>query len=497
MQVGYSMKRQACSAVVLICCSFLLISCSGVPQGGCVANCGSGNATISIVLTATPPSPIAQLSVQAFTATITGLKLSTSTGTDFAVPLNATSYIAEFTRVTSDSTVLAANVAIPVGTYTQATITFGAPRVTFCTQPNPGVLGCADNTLTTISGASGSATVSTSLSLAANAQTGLALDADLGAALTVTGQTVTAVSLTAANIFAVNMLPPAATATDLAAGQLSHVDDVMGLVTSASGSTLTIQTSTRGSITATASASTQYSTDCNSNGGSQTFSGCVIANHVAIVDAILNADGTFTLTFYQPVSTSSSDVIEGVVTGVPDSVTEQFTIAVTDSVFASSGSLLNGQLALGDQIRVSLLTPNPFQIISKGLLIPVTSGGFLNSTSAASIQPGQTVAFPAVSFTAQSGATLGTASTHDLALRFTRITAAIGSTSSPVFSATAFPPYFGLTVGQQIQTTSGRLSLDGIAHLSSMSAGNAFSSTALYVGPPASPMFSAQSVRTH
>lgn len=485
------MVRHFCSAVVLFCFSLLLASCSGVPKGGCVVNCGSGNATLSVVLTATPPSPVTQLSIQAFTATITGLKLTSSGGTDFVVPLNSATYIAEFTRVTSDSTVLAANVLIPADTYTQAKVTFNAPRVTFCTQANPGVPGCADGTLTTVSGLAGSASITMNLSLGANQQTGLALNADLGAALTATGQALTAVSLTAANVFAINTLPPSTTATDLAAGQLSHVDDVMGLVTSASGSTLTIQTSSRGSITATANASTQF------NCSSQDFR-CVQVNAVAIVDAILNTGGTFTLTFYQPwpFGTSSVDVIEGVVTGVPDSVTDQFTIAVTDSVFASNGSLLNGQLNLGDQIRVSLATPDPFQIISKGLLVPVVTGGFEHATSAAAILPGQTVAFPVTTFTAQSIAAVGAASTSDLALRFTRITGVVGSSSSPVFSATAFPPYFGLTIPQQFQTTSGRLSLDGISNLASISAGNTFSSTALYIGPPASPMFSAQSVRT-
>src|SRR5215467_5638422 len=124
MDMGCVMIRHFCSAAVLFCSSLLLASCSGVPKGGCVVNCGSGNATLSVVLTATPPSPVTQLSIQAFTATITGLKLTSSGGTDFVVPLNSATYIAEFTRVTSDSTVLAANVLIPAGTYTQATVTF-------------------------------------------------------------------------------------------------------------------------------------------------------------------------------------------------------------------------------------------------------------------------------------------------------------------------------------------------------------------------------------
>jgi hypothetical protein len=386
---------------------------------------------------------------------------------------------------------LAAQVSVPEGTYTRLTVTFSAPRVTFCTQANPGVPGCAANTLISVSGSAGSAIVSTNLSLAANQQTGLALNANLSPMLTLSGQTITAVNLSAANTFTVNTLPPSATQTDLASGQLSHVDDVMGLVTSVNSSTLTIQTSTRGSITATANSSTQFSTDCSL----QSIS-CMQANTVAIVDTILNADGSFTLGFYQPVSTSSVDIIEGVVTGVPNSITNQFSVVVTDSVFAKSGSLLNGQLNLGDLILVTLNTPNPFQIISKGLLIP-TGSAFENSTSVAAILPGQTVAFPVLTFSAQSGTTPGTASSQDLALRFTRITATMGSATSPVFSATTFPPYFGITTSQQFQTTTGRLSLDGVSDLTSISSSSTFSTTALYLGPPVSPQFAAQSVRAH
>jgi membrane-bound inhibitor of C-type lysozyme len=486
------MTRQISAAALLILTSFMFTSCSGVQQGVCTANCGGGgNATVSFVLTATPPALSSQLSIQAFTATMVGITLTPSTGAAVNVPLNSAAYIAEFTRVTSDSTLLAAQVSVPAATYTHMTITFSAPRVTFCTQPNPGVPGCATGTLTSVSGTAGSVVVTTNLSLAANQQTGIVLNANLGTALAVSGQTITTVNLSAANAFSASTLPPTSTQTDLASGQLSHVDDVMGLVTSASSSTLTVQTSSRGSITATANSSTQYG--CSS----QNFT-CVQANTVAIIDTILNADGTLTLTFYQPVSASSLDVIEGVVTSVPNSVTNQFTIVATDSVFASSGSLLNGQLQLGDQILVTLNAPNPFQIISKGLLIP-TGSAFENSNSVASILPGQTIAFPALSFAAQSGIIPGTATAKDIALRFTRVTTSLASASLPDFggNATDFPPFFGITTNQQFRTTSGRLSLDGTSVLTNISAGTAISTTALYVGPPVAPQFAAQTVRAH
>ncbi len=494
---GVPMIRQTSAATVLIFACLFLASCSGVPGGGCTANCGGGNASISLVLTATPPNPTAQLSIQTFTATIAGVTLTPATGAAVNVTLNSSAYIADFNRVTSDSTLLAAQVSVPAGNYTQVTVTFSAPRITVCTQANPGVPGCTPGTLQSVTGAAGTATISTNFSIAANQQSGIALNANIGNALTLNGQTVTAVNLGAANVFSATALPPASTLTDLASGELSHVDDVMGLVTSVSGSTLTIQTSTRGNITATANSSTEFSADCTPLGFALDFT-CVRANTTAIVDTLLNADGTLTLVFYQPLPTglSTGDLLEGVVASVPNSVTGQFTVVVTDSVFASSGSLLSGQVHLGDQIVLTLSSPNPFQIVSKGLQFP-NGSAFQNSTSVADILPGQTVAVAVSAFTAQSGSTPGTASSQNLALRFTRFTAVMSSPTLPVFNATNFPPFFGLATGQQFQTASGRLSLDGVSDLTSISAGSTFSTTALYVGPPVAPSFSVLSVRAH
>jgi hypothetical protein len=490
------MNRRLHCYYVFVLCALALASCSGAPGGGCVANCGGGHATVSFVLTATPPPPSAQFSIQAFTATITGFTLTPSSGTAVSVPLNSSAYNAEFTRVTSDSTVLAKNVSVAAGTYTSAQITFSLPRVSYCTQANSGVPGCAAGSLASVTGASGSATITTNISLADAQQTGIALNLDLGASLVATGQTITAVNLGASNAFDAKALPPTSTQTDLTTGQLSHVDDVQGIITAAASPTLTIHTSTRGDITAVANSSTQYSSDCTALSLTQDF-GCVTLNSVAIVDTILNSDGTFTLTFYQPLLPTSTDIIEGVVTSVPNSVTNQFTVVVTDSVLAGSGSILSGQINLGDQVTVTLgSTPSAFVVIAKDLTLPAGET-FSGSTSVTSIQPGQTIAILPSAFTAQSGATPGTAATSNVALRFTRVTGTMGTATVPIFTAANLPPLFGLATAQQFQTTPGRLSLDGVADITSISSGNTFSATALYFGPPTTPAFASQAVRAH
>jgi hypothetical protein len=480
------MRHLSFSALLLVT-AFVLSSCSGVPGGGCVANCPSG-ATVSLVLTATPPSPSSQLSIQAFTATITGISLTPSSGTSVPVALTTSSYVAEFNRVTSDSTLLASNVSIPGGNYNAMVVTFSSPRVTFCTQPNPGVAGCAAGTLTSVTGNAGSVTVSTNLSIANNQLTGLAVNVNLGTALTQNGQAVTGLDLTAANAVSASTLP--SSSNDLTSGQLAHLDDIMGLVTSVSGSTVTIQTSTRGSVIATANSSTVF--DCPAANST-----CVVSNQIAVMDGILNSNGTITMTFFQPII-ASVDWLEGVVATVPSSVSNRFTIVATDAVPATSNSLISGRLNLGDQIVVTLAgSVTPFAIVDKGLGQTLPVNTFNGSTSVSAIFPGMTVAFPVTSFSAQSGATPGATTTTTFLLRFTRVSTAVVTPSLPDFSTSGsdFPPFFGITGNQQMRTTTGRLSVDGAAGLTSVPVGNTISASALYLGPNALPQFAAQSVR--
>jgi hypothetical protein len=480
------------TAVLLLASALALASCSGLPGDGCLVNCTTGG-SVSVVLTATPPAPTSALSVQAFTATITGLTLTPSSGgSPVAINLNSTAYIAEFNRVTSDSTLLASNISIPSGTYNQLTITYAAPKVAFCTQVNPGVPGCAAGTSGSITGTPSNTTISTNVTVANNALTGIVLNVNLGNALTQTGQTVTGVDLTIANTFSASILPPAASATDLASNQLSHLDDVLGLVTGATSTSITIQTSTRGSVTATTNSSTVF--DCTAQNSS-----CVQTNQVAVMDAVLNSDGTITATFFQPI-VDSGDLIEGVVTSVPSSVTNQFTLIATDSVFAPSNSVLNGALNIGDQMVVTLATPvKPFAIVDKGLGNPLPANSFNGSTSISSIQPGMTVLFPVNAYTAQSGTTPGAATTVSFALRFTRITTTMATATSPDFSiaATGLPPFFGIATNEQVRTTPGRLSVDGAQTITAIPVGHTISTSALYLGPTSNPAFAAQSVRTH
>jgi hypothetical protein len=348
------------------------------------------------------------------------------------------------------------------------------------------VPGCANGTLSSVIGAPGSAAISTNITVSNNSLTGIVLNVDLGAALAQAGPP------SLANTFTVSTLPPAAIATDLASGQLSHLDDIMGVVTAATSTSITIQTSTRGSVSATTNSATIF-------GCAAQNSSCVQTNQVAVMDAILNSDGTITATFFQPIA-GSGDFIEGVVTSVPDTVQNTFTLVATDSIFAPSNSVLNGLLNLGDQITVGLSNAQPFVIVDKGLGNPALPGNNFNgSTSISAILPGMTVLFPVTAYSGQSGSTPGAAITNSFALRFTRITTTMATATSPQFTVTgtALPPYFGLTVNQFVLTKPGRLSVDGAQTITAIPVSSTISVSALVLAPGNSPAFLAQSVRTH
>jgi len=479
-------------------------ACSGLPKSDGVGGGGTGNATVSLTLRATPPSPSASLSILAFRATVTGVSLTPSSGSPVSVALVSgatSSYVAEFARLESDSALLSAAVSIPAGTYSSIAVTFSDVLLVYCTQPSSGVAGCSSGSLTQVTGSAGSASTASGafpLTVTTGEKLGLAVDVNVANAITTNGQTISAVNLAASNVLTATVLQAPASTTDLSSGQIAHVDDLYGVVSNASASSqsFTLQTAYRGAISITANSSTSYDPICSA----QSFS-CVTSGALAAVDAILNADGTLTVRNYSPVpfAATSKDTIEGVVTAPPGSVNQVFNIAVTDASFAPSNSLLSGSIHPGDLVSVGVVTPQPFFIVSEGLTIPANS--FSGSTDVSPIQPGQTVAISVSGFVAANGSSaFGTASANGVALRFSRLTGTVVSPTSPQFTASNYPPYFGFTTNPLAQiTTTGpgtTTDFDGTSSFSEV-AGDTVSISALYFGSTVSPAFSAASVRKH
>src|SRR5205823_6949631 len=131
------------------------------------------------------------------------------TGSAVSIPLNATTYAVDLTKVQSDSVFLGIPAGIPAGTYNSMTVSLSNPRVTSCTQTS-GSSGCAANSLAVVTGAAATPQITTApfpLTLTANQQAGLAVNVNLSNVLTISQtQTVTAVNFTAANALSASVL---------------------------------------------------------------------------------------------------------------------------------------------------------------------------------------------------------------------------------------------------------------------------------------------------
>ena len=462
-----------------------------------------------------PLAPPPGTNILSFAVTITGMSLTPSGGGSAVnLTLPATSITVDLMRLQSDSALLGQALAtVPAATYNQITVSVSSVVVTYCTQTSPGTQGCATGTVAQVSQTTAStpATSSFSMTLSNNQQVGVQIQFNLAKALTLSStqpQVVSAVDLTASGVLTASVLAPTSTTSSLATGQLDFVEDVTGVVTTVSGSTVTVQTATRGSVTATANSSTFFSPNCTSSPFNKTADiHCMVANQIASIDAALNADGTFTLLDYDPLDTAASDWIEGVVTLVPTSST-QFQIVANDLFEPASSSLIGTNLPLGSTV-IATLSVSPaatFGVDEKGLIVPADAGTFISSNDTSVLRAGQTVAVHVSSFTAAAGSTPASATVDFVGLRFTRVTGSVSSAAAPTsisIGSPSLPAFFGqinielAELNTASAPSTAPTNYDGVSDGFGLSVNNTVSIRALYFGPSSAKPFTCAKVRKH
>jgi len=413
----------------------------------------------------------------------------------------------DLTKLQSDSAFLGQVLAsVPAGAYNKITVGVTAVVVTYCTQTSPGTAGCTAGTVAQVTQtASTPATSFFSLTLASNQKTGVQIQFNFAKALTLSTtqpQVVSSVDLNAANVLTASALVPTPTASSLATGQLDFVEDVTGLVTAATSTSVTIRTATHGSITATASSSTFFSPNCTSFSLPTTI-GCAQVNQIADIDAALNADGTFTLLDYDPLDKTATDWIEGVVTSVTSS-SSQFQIVTNDLFQPTSGSLVGTNLPLGAPVTINLATGATFGVDGKGLIVPADATTFSGSNDTTVLRPGQTVAVRVSSFTVAAGTTPASATVNLVELRFSRVTASVSSVGAPIsISIQSLPPFFGGTTAEiaelntAVAPSSAPTNYDGVSDGTGLTVGDIVSIRALYFGSASAIPFTCAKVRKH
>jgi hypothetical protein len=480
-------KKLAASGFFAV--SLALASCSGLPPTVGGDGQGSG-ATLLVALRAVPLPPPGNINILSFRATVVGVSLTPSTGGSVSVPLNAPLLQVDLTRLQSDTSFLALSTSIPVGTYSNMVVSLSNPAVTSCTQ-TLGILGCAVGSVVTLDGGSATPIIAGGpfpLVVSAGQSIGIAVNVDIAKALTlsVQKQAITSVNLGAADVLTAIILPPSSSTLPPSASEF--IEDVTGIVSSVntSSQSVTVQTATKGPITAFAGITTTVSPNCTTFNLGSTFT-CAKHGQVASLDMTLNKDGTFSLVEYDPLATTAGDWIEGIV-GLSTSSSTQFQLVTNDLFLNPSNSLIGSNLEIGAPVNITLANPKPFVVDTKGLIVPITS--FTGATDASILMPGQTLAVHVVSFTPASGAALAAADVDFVYLRFTRVTGSVASAAPPnTFAMQSFPSFFGLTVPVTVQLSNGLPStnFDGVSGATDLVSGHAVSIRALYFGLPTGP----------
>lgn len=475
--------------VCLLVAASSAVSCQNL-NGGHGNSGQGGDATLALTLRAIPVMPSQSTNLLSFSVTVVGVSLTPMSGGSINVPLNSASYHTDFVRLQSDSAFLALGTAIPPGTYANLVVSLANPTVTYCTQTQ-GIPGCAADSVITLSGEPATPIISTSpfpLTLVSGQTDALSIVVNLPNTLTVNPltQAITAVNIGAANIVTAIRLPRAT--NSLAAGTVDFVDDVTGIISSvdSAAQSVTVQTATRGSLTAKAGPSTILSPNCATFNLGASLS-CAKQGQVASLDLTLNADGTLHLVEYDPLAMAGGDWVEGVIAQSSFS-SSQFQIITNEFVLAPSKTLIGSNLELGAPVTINLTDPKPFVVDSKGLNVPVSD--FTGATDASVLQPGETLAVHVVGFKPASGENIARANADFVYLRFTRVAGLVGSVAPPsTFTMQSFPSFFGLSLPVTVQLSAGEPSttFDGIIDASSLVSEQAVSISALYFGSPTGP----------
>lgn len=494
---GNTMKSKISTLLLGLGALLTLTSCSGLKQSVCTVNCGGGGggtANVTLTLFDTPPAGALFLN---FNLPITSISLTPSGGgADVALLSTPTTF--EMRRLQSDSS-LVGTFSVAAGTYTALNIfVTNSPSSVWYNGSSLPILGCASGAVCNLSGGAPgkisvdliSAVGGSGLVLTSKQNIGLGLDFKLNNAVTTTGGI--SIDLTQPNVFSVVALPR----TNQASGTLDTIQDFTGVVTAVSAGSISVKSPSRGTLVAALNSSTAYvevptlPNQC-SGGPSQR---CIKLNSTVSLDATIAPSGTATATVVDIIDVTAVDEVEGIL--YPTTTAGVYGMIVSDTAVPSGNATLTS-IGPGTGIYVIFATAPVFTIDSKDFPIS-SSTGFLGTGDLVS---GQQVRVQVASLSTLNGLTLVTASAA--ILRFTRLTAAVGTTaptSSVLYleNSTINSFYGSFLTEPQVQTYNPQTIIDGTVSLNALAAGDPVSVSALFLNPnKVSAPFIATKIRKH
>jgi hypothetical protein len=451
-------------------------SCSGL-HNQCTTNCGGGDSSLSITISDTPPT---NTSIVSFTLPIIGITLTPTSGSQVPVFSPSSSAYFELTRLQSDTNFIATN-KVAAGTYTAVNVTVAAPSGVFYNSSTTAFGTCVAGGVCDITGAAATITytfpASSQLVLTANANQWLNLDFNYNNAIVTTSGI--GIDVTQTGVMTATTKVP----TGVPSGDFANIDDFTGSITAISSSSITVQSSIRGSMTATLSSSIPVYDPQNqcTGGGSLT---CIGKGSIVSLQAILSTTGVLTATSLDVIdkSPTPADEVEGTIYGFCTG-SSSYGIILSDSTIFTSSSPLTG-VGFGSAVCLTPGTAAGF-VVDSGILTGqsgVPQGNAPGFQGASDILVGQTVRAKITGAT--SGTNIINATATEFILRFSRFTATVGTSSNLVFTLSSLPAYFGtFPLPSQVQTYQTATLLEGLSSINSLTSGQNVSITTLILNP--------------
>ena len=466
-----------------------LSSCSGV-KNQCVTNCvPNGNAALSISISDTTP---ANTTILSFTLPITGIKLTTSTGTDVSVFASTANF--ELTRLQSDSDVVVTNASVPAGSYTSLTVALGSPSGVFINSSGSAIGTCAAGNVCPISGTFTNITVPVNITLNSNANQWLDLDFNYNNAIVTTSGI--GIDLQQSSVLAASTAAP----IGVPSGDFANVDDFTGRVTAVSSSSITLSSTARGSLTATINGSTKFfdpQSPAQCSGGASLS--CIQVGSIVSLQGVLTNTGSIVATALDVIDSSKTpvDEVEGTIYPSNCNGGANFGMVLSDSSIITGGSpLASAGFGTGICLTVS---PTASFLVDFGILtgqpsLPATNAGFFSTND---LLAGQTVRAKITG--AASGTNGVNATATAMILRFSRLTGTVGNLTGAGFTISGLPTYItAFAAPPATQSFTNATIFEGATDVNSIS--GTISIAALFYnpvgGPTAGPLLAAK-VRQH
>jgi hypothetical protein len=446
--MGYAMNSKKSLLFIAIAAIFAVSSCSGL-KTPCTVNCGGGgNAALSLTISDAAPTGTNVLS---FSLPIIGITLTPSSGSAVSVFSSNPSTDFELTRLQTDTNLIANNVTVTAGTYTAVNVTVAAPSGVYINNSGSTLGTCVSNaTTSSVCSIAGSAatityTFPTALTLTANANQWLGLDFNYNNAV-VTSNGALAIDVTQANVMTATSTVPAG----VASGAFANLDDFTGQVTAISSSSITVQSSIRGSITETINSSTQVFDPLSQCTNATSGLSCIQKGSIVSVQGVLTTTGVPTATSLDiiDVSTTPSDEVQGII--YQATCNSGWAMLLSDSeIFTSGSPLANASFGTGVCLTLNPggeFAIDPGYLYGQGAPYGTSVQGFQSTSD---MLAGQMVR-ARISGAATTNNIIN-ATANVLTLRFSRLTGTISTTTSTSFFITGLPTYLGTTFSAPVQ----------------------------------------------